>query len=402
MMNRRKFLTATGASIAASSLPRPTWADDLPRDVRITRIVGFDLVSRRNKVAGKNARLDVHGDSATDRMVRFFTSAGIEGLGNCRADEAALAALVGKPLAECFDLSTPRATVLGAATMPLWDLAGKTLGKPAYELMGASGPERVKVYDGSIYFADLLPEHAAQPLERFKKEIDMGLALGHRAFKIKIGRGAKWMPREEGVRRDIEVVQTIRTHAGPDVLLGVDANNGYDLAGTKKALSELGPLNLAFVEEMFEEVVEQCLDLKAFIRDQGWKTLLADGETQHELDVFKPFIDRQAIDVLQGDMNHFGFEGILQEAAWGQPQGIRVAPHNWGSLVGFYMQLHVGRGIENFYLAEHDPLTNDVLIAEGYDVKDGQCSVPAAPGFGLAINEDRFATQAKVRFDLKA
>jgi L-alanine-DL-glutamate epimerase-like enolase superfamily enzyme len=99
-------------------------------------------------------------------------------------------------------------------------------------------------------------------------------------------------------------------------------------------------------------------------------------------------------------MNHFGFEGILTEAAWAQPAGIRIAPHNWGSLIGFYMQLHIGRAIQNFYMAEHDPLSNDILLADGYEIKDGACSVPAAPGFGLAIDETKFASQAEVHFDL--
>jgi L-alanine-DL-glutamate epimerase-like enolase superfamily enzyme len=399
-MNRRRFLVAAGAFAASARWARPAWAADIPRDVRITRAVGFDLACRRSKVAGKNARLDVHGDSATDRMVRLFTSAGVEGLGNCRADEAAVAELVGKPLADCFDPTGPRATVLGAATMPIWDLAGKVLKQPAYQLFGGRGPERVKVYDGSIYFADLLPQFAERPLDRFKEEVDMGRELGHRAFKIKIGRGAKWMDRAAGDRRDIDVVRTIREHAGPDVTLGVDANNGYDLAGAKRFLDEAGPLKLAFAEEMFPETVEECLEFKAFIREQGFDTLLADGETQSELDVFKPFIERQAIDVLQGDMNHFGFEGILQEAAWAQPQGIRVAPHNWGSLVGFYMQLHVGRAIENLYMAEHDPLTADMLTVEGYEIADGAASVPDAPGFGLALDEEKFKSRAKIRFDL--
>ena len=78
-----------------------------------------------------------------------------------------------------------------------------------------------------------------------------------------------------------------------------------------------------------------------------------------------------------------------------------VAPHNWGSLVGYYMQLHVGRAVSNFYRAEHDPLSTDVLVAEGYDRKDGTSTVPAAPGFGLSIAEKKFATDVKVRFDLK-
>jgi L-alanine-DL-glutamate epimerase-like enolase superfamily enzyme len=401
-IDRRSFLSAAAASAAALAGPRFAWAEAIPADVRIARIIGFDLPSRRNKVAGKNSRLDVHGDAANDRMVRVVTTDGIEGLGNSRADQKELAALLGRPLADCFDPAAPRAVCLGRATMPLWDLAGKALGKPVYELIGAHGPQRVKAYDGSIYFADLLPQYESQPLDRFKEEVDLGLALGHRAFKIKIGRGAKWMARAEGDRRDLEVVRTIRQHAGTDVLLGVDANNGYDLPGTKRLLDELADARLAFVEEMFPEEVDQCLELKSFIRDRGWKTLLADGETQDRPEALKPFVDRQAIDVLQGDMNHFGFEGVLQEAAWGRPRGVQVAPHNWGSLIGFYMQLHIGRGIDNFYLAEHDPLTSDVVVAEGYQLADGQCTVPAAPGFGLAISEDNFATQAKVRFDLRS
>jgi L-alanine-DL-glutamate epimerase-like enolase superfamily enzyme len=334
-------------------------------------------------------------------MVRIFTSAGIEGLGNCRADELQLSQLLGKPLANFYDAGATRMTALGNGTMPLWDLAGKVLGKPAYELLGGKGPQQVKVYDGSIYFSDLLPEYASAPLDRFKPEIDMGVANGHRAFKIKVGRGAKWMSREDGDARDIEVLRTIRKHAGPDVLLAVDANNGYDLAGTKRLMSELPGFNFAFVEEMFPEQVDDCLALKEFIGANGWKTLVADGETQSELEPFRPFIEQRALDVLQGDMNHFGFEGILKEATWALPAGIQVAPHNWGSLVGFYMQLHVGKAIPNLYMAEHDPATNDVIIADGYRVHDGKCDVPAAPGFGLAIHEEAFRSQAKMLFDLK-
>ena len=226
--------------------------------------------------------------------------------------------------------------------------------------------------------------------------------MGHRAFKVKIGRGAKWMPPKEGYARDVEVLKTIRRHAGPDILIGVDANNGYDLPKTKRLLAELPDYNFAFLEEMFPEEVDKCLELKRFISRHGWKTLVADGETQRQLDAYKPFIEARAIDIFQGDMNRFGFEGILTEASWCKPQGLRVAPHNWGSLVGYYMQLHVGRAITNFYRAERDPLSNPVLIADGYELRDGYSSVPDAPGFGLKLNEDKFAATVRINFDLRA
>ncbi|MDZ4783139.1 MAG: enolase C-terminal domain-like protein [Planctomycetia bacterium] len=396
-MRRREFV----AAVAAAAFVGAARAAEVPQDVRIVRAVGFDVTSRRSKVAGRNAQKEVHGDQSTDRMVRLYTNTGAEGFGHCRADEQDVAKLIGKPLTEFYRASdTAMSGPLGAGTMPLWDLLGKLTQQPVYALLGGKGAEQVPVYDGSIYFADLLPQYADKWEDRFRTEIDMGLEIGHRAFKIKIGRGAKWMRRDEGNARDVAVVKLIREHAGPDVLLGVDANNGYDLAGAKRFLEQSGDANLAFVEELFEETVDDCLALKAFIQEHSWATLVADGETQSQLDVFKPFISAQAIELYQGDMNHFGVEGILTEAAWARETGLRVAPHNWGSLIGYYAQLHVGRAIDNFYRAEHDPLTTDVLVAEGYARKDGLATVPSAPGFGLSIDEDRFASGAKVRFDL--
>lgn len=398
-MRRRDFMAAAAGT---ALLPRLLHAGQPPRDVRITRIVGFDLPSRRPKLVGKNSRLGVHGDQARDRMVRLFTNAGIEGLGNCRLGQDELAKLLGKTPLEWFDASRPSIDdVTGAQDMPLWDLVGKLLGKPVYELLGGRGPRRVPVYDGSIYFADLLPQYADRWQDRFREEIDMARQQGHRAVKVKIGRGAKWMDRDEGDRRDVEVVRVIRRHAGDDFLIGVDANNGYDLGGAKRLLNEAGGLNLAFVEELFPEKVDECLELKRFLAAKGWKTLLADGETEGNLEAYKPLIEAKAVDVLQGDMNRFGIGGILTEASWAEPQGILVAPHNWGSLIGFYMQLHVGRAIGNFYRAERDPLSTELLIADGYKIEDGTCSVPDAPGFGLKLDEEKFR-DVKVGFDIKA
>jgi L-alanine-DL-glutamate epimerase-like enolase superfamily enzyme len=401
-MNRRKFISLCGGGAAGALMPRWSWAFDLPRGIKITRIVGFDLESQRCKLCGKNSRLGVHGDRARDRMVRIYTDAGLEGLGTCRASAAKLALLLGKDPFAFFKAQEPAFhSPLDAGTMPLWDLAGKAVGQPVYSLLGDQGPPRLPVYDGSIYFADLLPQYANRWQDRFKEEIDLGLKRGHRAFKIKIGRGAKWMPAEDGFARDIAVVKLIRQHAGREMQLAVDANNGYDLARSKRFLRELPEANLAFVEELFNEEVALDLELKAFLREQHLPTLIADGETQQTLEPFKPFINARAIDIYEGDINQFGVEGIFTEAAWAQAQQLRVSPHGWGSLVGFYLSLQVGRAIPNFYAAENDPLDNDLLIAEGYAIRDGTASVPETPGFGLKLDERKFAAAVRPSFDLK-
>jgi L-alanine-DL-glutamate epimerase-like enolase superfamily enzyme len=160
-------------------------------------------------------------------------------------------------------------------------------------------------------------------------------------------------------------------------------------------------VNLVFVEELFNEEVALDLELKAFLREHKLKALIADGETQDTLDPFKPFIAARAIDIYQGDINQFGIEGIMTEATWAKAQDLQIAPHGWGSLVGFYMSLQVGRAITNYYSGENDPLDNDLLIADGYAIKDGTVGVPQAPGFGLKLDEAKFAARIKPRFDLK-
>ncbi len=230
----------------------------------------------------------------------------------------------------------------------------------------------------------------------------MGLESGFRAFKIKVGRGHKWMDRKEGDARDIEVLNIIRNHAGMDIQIGIDANDGHNLASTKHLLESLPNFNFAFIEEMFPEEIYQYLELKEFISELGYSTYIADGESQSSPVGLKPFIDARAIDVLQGDMNTYGIEGILMEAEWARSQNLKIAPHNWGSLFGYYLQLHIGKAIENFYMAECDPLKSDVLIAEGYRIEDGFVTVPDSPGFGLVIDDDKLSSSPDIEilFDL--
>lgn len=398
-MHRREFIQAVTASALMS---KAVWAEAVPADLRITRIVSFDLHTRRSKFVGKNAVRGDHGAGYRDRMARLYTNMGVEAVGRCWVEEASLAALLGRNPFDGFEPASRRIiSPLGPRTMVLWDLAGKLLEKPVYQLLGGERGGSVPVYDGSIYFSDLLPDHQAWWRDRFREEIDMGLKAGHRGFKVKIGRGHKWMEREEGDARDVEVLQTIREHGGDGILIGVDANNGYDLDRVKRFLQRTSGLRLAFLEEPFPEEVGPCLELKQFIAENGWDTLLADGEGQHDLEAYRPFVDAEAIDVLQGDMNGFGIEGIMDEAAMARPQGILVAPHNWSSLVALYLQVHVGLALPNFYRGEHDPLSTEVLIAEGYTIKDGECSVPDSPGFGLAIDDNKF-DQVTINFELQA
>ncbi|MHC4435535.1 MAG: hypothetical protein ACYTBS_27215, partial [Planctomycetota bacterium] len=156
-MKRRDFLRLSGGMcLLARFSSCARGALELAPDIRITRIVGFGLYCRRNKTAGKNAVRDVHGSISRDLMIRVYTNAGVEGIGHCRADADAARQMVGRSLKEIYNADRNKMTgTLGAGTMALWDVAGKITGKPVYELLGSRGDEKVGVYDGSIYLADL-------------------------------------------------------------------------------------------------------------------------------------------------------------------------------------------------------------------------------------------------------
>lgn len=413
-MRRREFMAGSAAVAAGAVLSRFSRAAAVPKDVKITRVVSFELELTRPKHVGKNSYRHDHGPKSYDRVVRFYTNAGIDGFGTSWSGANECAALLGKNPLEVLDLQARKVSgPLGRYTTPIWDLVGKLVNKPVWQLLqapdaapaangAAAAGDTVPVYDGSIYFIDLRPQHLSDWRDEFKRELDMSLQRGHRAFKIKIGRGKLWMLAEDGYKRDLEVVRHIRRHVGPDVLLGVDANDGYDFERTKRFVQDTADLDIAFIEEMFQEDVARYLELRAFMRDRGIKCLIADGENKRLPSEMKSWVDAKAVDILQGDMNLFGLEDIAAEAAMAEPAGASVAPHNWGSLFGFYLQLQVGRAIPNFYRAEEDPLTCKAIRTDGYRIAEGRCRLPEAPGLGMNIVDAALPDVACVHFDIKA
>jgi L-alanine-DL-glutamate epimerase-like enolase superfamily enzyme len=390
-MNRRQFLTATAAlAVAAPGIARGDDKPDALKKFKITKVTGFRHVCPRPKLVGKNSHLDVHGRETTDHVLRVVTDQGVEGIGSGNVKPETARLLLGHTLDEYWQPGRGAVSPLDRADHALYDLVGKALGVPAWKLLGGRGPEWVPVYDGSIYFNDLLPEHQDKGVARLLEEVETSLKAGHRAFKIKVGRGFKWMEKDAGFRRDVEVVQAIRKRVGKDVPLMVDANNAWDPEGTRRWLDAVGD-DLFWVEEPFPEEVEEDLALKEYLRKKGWKTFLADGESAREVSHFDPFIDKEAIDVLQPDIRAFGLtrQWELSRKLAEHPQ-VKLAPHNWGSFLGLYMQLVLARGVGNVLTAEQDPSTSDLFDTSAFRFKEGKMSVPDVAGCGLVLREEVF------------
>jgi L-alanine-DL-glutamate epimerase-like enolase superfamily enzyme len=359
--------------------------------VKVTGALGFKHVTKRRKLIGKNAKKDVHGDEGYENVFRLCTSEGVDGIGFGNVTAKQAQALIGLSLADLWrNARDAGAPSLGRADHALFDVSGKLLGKPAWALMGGRGSEWAPVYDTSLYFADLLPEHEHRGVARLIDELDEGLRAGHRHFKMKVGRGARWMEPEAGLARDIEVVRALTDHAGPGYSFMADANDQYGVETTKRFLDAVGD-RLAFAEEMFPEDTDQCRAMREWIGALGLSVKLADGESEHDPAKHAHYARSGALDVLQPDIRALGLtlQCALSNGIADLPD-VKIAAHNWGSYLGTFKMLQLARGIPNFLIAELDRSYSDLFDDSEWELRDGAMRVPDSPGCGLRFSETVF------------
>jgi L-alanine-DL-glutamate epimerase-like enolase superfamily enzyme len=362
---------------------------------RIARIEWARLEGKRPRHAGANARLPAHGDVVRPPFARVTLDDGTTGIGVSRASREQLQALLGTPLGDAFSPERGPAERFLPLEYPLWDLAGKRAGKPVYALVAAmrgrtvAAPFRAPCYDTSLYFDDLhlAANEAAAAL--IAAEAREGFERGHRAFKIKVGRGARHLPLEEGTRRDVAIVRAVREAVGAQPPLMIDANNGYNLNLAKRVLAETADSNVFWIEEAFHEDPVLYRDLREWLDKEGLSTLIADGEGQAS-PLLMNWARERIVDVVQYDILSPGFTRWLEIGAQLDGWGVRSAPHHYGGLYGNYVSGHLAGAIERYTYAEWDEATAPGLDAPGYAVQEGYVHVPSTPGFGLVLDDTIF------------
>ena len=332
-------------------------------------------------------------------LVRLTTTDGVQGFGLTWANPETFAPLLGAAL---DSLITPEHGVTPAGLpveYALWDVLGRSLNLPVYALAakiaGRPVPEslRVPCYDTSLYFDDLHLVSAEAAAALMAAEAREGLTRGHRAFKLKVGRGARHLPLEEGTQRDIAIIRAVRAAVGPEATLLLDANNGYNLNLTKRVLAETEECAVTWIEEAFHEDPVLYRDLKEWMVAWGLKTWIADGEgdaSSHLLDWTKDGL----IDVIQYDIFGHGFTRWLTTGAQCDAMNVRSAPHHYGAHLGNYVTAHLAPAIQNFTFVEWDETRTPGLAAPGYTIEEGRLTVPNAPGFGLTLDDPAFRQAA--------
>jgi L-alanine-DL-glutamate epimerase-like enolase superfamily enzyme len=279
---------------------------------------------------------------------------------------------------------------IGAIDMALWDLRGKILGLPCWQIMGGARKTHVSAY------ASLLPVGGTPEavLSGLTAKIKEAKHLGFRAAKIEVGVKGPYshMGLQASDELVVEVTSACREAVGPDFVLMVDAV--YSWTNAKEALrtiKRLEPYDIFFVETPLQV---DDLDGYAFLQDHS-PIRIAAGELQNTRFEFLDLLDRAKLDVVQPDI---GRVGGLTEARricdMAADRGRLVVPHCWKTGIGIAASAHLCFAnahcpyIEFLPAALSESGLRRELVMHDLELVDGQIALPNKPGLGIELNED--------------
>lgn len=349
------------------------------------------VINRRARYAyprlcGKNSRLPEHSYGGDVNLVELVTDQGATGWALGRCDERQTGNLIGKRVSDLFD---PAVGVISSgafcADLALHDLAGKILGVPVKNMICASPLSAVDCYDGAIYMNDISPDSHPGGIEQIIEDCRYDYyELGFRKFKIKVGRGGMWMEREEGLKRDIEVVRAIHKEF-PDAPLLVDANDAFTVDTAIRFMDAVADCGIYWIEEPFPESIEGFTALREFLCKKSPSTLIADGEAGPCLPLLIALAERGLIDVFLMDTEGYGFTNwrvMMKNVA---ALGIKASPHNWGCKLKTLYSSHLAASFSEIPTIEGVPDKTEGIDFSDYSMTDGMMTVPDKPGFGMEL-----------------
>jgi L-rhamnonate dehydratase len=250
--------------------------------------------------------------------------------------------------------------------------------------LGGKTRDRIPVYASRLYARENLDLVAAEALSFVK--------MGFRALKQRFGYG----PREGlvGMRKNVELIRTVRETVGPDIELMADAYMGWDVLYAIRMIRmiEDAGLNLKWVEE---PVIADDIDGYAEIR-RSVSTPISGGEHEFTRYGFRELIQRRAVDILQPDVNRIG--GITEAVKiWGLAAafGLPVIPHA-GQMHNYHLVMsHLNSPMAEYLppkggggILDDDTLFYEIFVGEPI-ASDGYINLGDRPGIGLELNMDR-------------
>jgi galactonate dehydratase len=265
----------------------------------------------------------------------------------------------------------------------LWDINGKRLGVPVYQLLGGAVRDRIRVYQSPNGQTPAeLATDALRLIERYKYTA------------VKIGPqppDSDSLPAGAALRASVERMAAVREAVGDDVDVAVDPHAKFFEPAQAIALAEaIKPYRPLFYEEPLRPENVDALARVAAHTDVP----IATGEMLYTKFAFREILVKQAAAVLQPDVCCAG--GILEcrkIAAMAEAFYVTIAPHNPMGPIATAVNVHLAASIPNFLILEYhpddEPPRRD-LIDEPMVLRDGYLELPTRPGLGIELNEAAF------------
>jgi len=261
---------------------------------------------------------------------------------------------------------------ISAVDLALWDLYGKTVGEPVFNLMGGRTKQRIPVYATT-----------SRP--------DLAKEMGFHGAKIPLPYGPA--AGAEGMRKNGEFIGDWRSKVGPDFPLMLDCYMALDWQYAAELAELLALHKLKWIEEpLMPDEYSDHAKLASRFEGLGATTYFATGEHEYTRHGYQQLIDA-GVGLLQPDVMWMGgpteFARVVPQAT---SQGVHVVPHGCGvygyymamafeciNLAEFMMMSEKGDRIESNFGAV---FTNEPLPEQGY------ITLPDSPGFGLELNKE--------------
>ena len=329
-------------------------------------------------------------------FVRLHTDEGLTGLGEgtlngfIRTTEAAIRELEHLVIGEdprrinalarkmldsvSLDAGHIHRTAIAAVEVACWDILGKSLGVPVYQLLGGAVRERIRMYKG------VGGDYAEQAYENAKRWKEQGFTM----MKTGIEAMAHVMETPAWIAKQVERIEAIRDAIGPDCDLGVDFHGRISPALAIRLAKELERFQLIFIEE---PCLPENVDTLATIA-RSTTTPIATGERLFTKWAFREVLEKQAAAIVQPDLAHCG--GILEGkkiAAMAETYYAGFAPHNPLGPINLAASIQLSANVPNFLAQEHAVL-GEGYLKQPFVVKNGYVELPKGPGLGIEVDED--------------
>jgi L-rhamnonate dehydratase len=273
--------------------------------------------------------------------------------------------------------------VMSGIDMAIWDIMGKSVGKPVHKLLGGSYCDKVRAYASA-----LMPETA----DGVKAMVETHAALGYTALKF------GWGPLGYDVHFDISLIKAARMAAGDKMDIMIDIGKRYRLKEAIYVAKALEQLNIFWLEEPLP--AEDYIGYKKLTEATTMR--IATGEEESGRRAFARLINETHIDVIQPDMSRCG--GLTEAkkiATMAADSNILCVPHAFktGILVAASIQFIAATPnapVLEFSVTE-SPIRKGILKTP-FKLVDGYVTVPQTPGLGIELNEE---VLQKYKVDLK-